>query len=128
MCQTRQKRLARTAIVLLAISSGCREKEPDFEVITLEGKVQKIDAKPDGTGSITVTYYSDSQGQEVVGTGMVTRETEIMINGVISRLNDIREGERVRGQVRVNKKSRENEQIALKIHVDRVTSSGPEGE
>ena len=110
---------------LLGLPQGCSERERHSEVVPLEGKIEKVDAKADGTGEIAVSYFSEKQNQEIVGTGQVTRETEIMINGVVSRLSDLRLGERIRGDVRVEKQGNERRQIVLKIYADRaVTEPG----
>lgn len=111
-------------ILLAAAFPGCRENGPAVEVIPLEGKIEKIERSPDGTGKITVTYYSEKHKQEVAGIGLVTRETEIMIDGVAAKLSDLREGEHVRGDVRVEKKNGKKVQTALKIHVDRPKPVG----
>ncbi|MFQ5591147.1 MAG: hypothetical protein ACE5HE_08300 [Phycisphaerae bacterium] len=108
------------ALALVFAPGGCRENDPAYEVITLEGKVEKIDARPDGTGEITVVYFNEKRNQEMHGTGTVNRETEVMINGVLARLEDIRVGERIRGEVRIAKKGTDDERIALKIYVDRA--------
>ncbi len=130
MGKTCQDRVSRSVclliVVFLAICSGCRENEPGFEVISLEGKIEKIDLTSDETGEITIVYYSKKQRQEVVGTGLVTRETEIMINGAVAKLKHLRPGDRVRGDVRVEKKRGKKRQIALKIYVDRPKPLGNE--
>jgi len=92
-------------------------------VITLEGKIEQIDRTTDETGEITVLYYSEKHKQDMLGAGLVTRETEIMINGAMAKLKDLREGDRVRGEVRVEGKGKQKRQIALKIYVDRPTSN-----
>ena len=109
------------------VNTGCRRDEQSFEIITLEGKVEKIDVRPDGTGEITVAYFSEKHGQEMIGTGLVTKETEIMISGAVAALKDVREGEQIRGEVRVEKTGDRKRRIALKIHIDRaqpVTDGG----
>ena len=112
----------------ILVSPGCRERDPGFEVITLEGKIEKIEATSDETGKITVIYYSEKHKQEMAGVGKVTRQTEIAINGALAKLKDLREGDRVRGEVRVEKKGQERTQTVLKIHIDRPTSVDSEGE
>jgi len=110
------------------VNTGCRRDEQSFEVITLEGKVEKIDVRPDGTGEITVAYFSEKHGQEMIGTGLVTKDTEIMIGGAVAALKDIREGEKIRGEVRVEKTGDRQRRIALKIYIDRaqpVTDGDP---
>ena len=104
--------------------SGCSGKESSYEVLPLEGRVEKIDARPDGTGTIMVLYFSEKHNQEMIGAGEITKETEIMINGAVATLKEIREGERVRGEVRVEKKGQEKRRVALKIYVDRPKPVG----
>lgn len=115
------------AAIIASVLAGCRDSDPGFEVITLEGKVEKLKIEADGTGEITVLYFSEKHNQEMLGTGTITKETEIMISGVLARLEDIRLGEHVRGEVRIQKKREKQERIALKIYIDRaqpVTGSG----
>src|SRR3990172_4553002 len=118
--------LRRRVLILLALlpvlCGGCGEKQPQAEIISLEGKVEKIERTSDTTGKITVAYFSEKQKQEIHGTAQVTKETEIMIDGAAATLKDLREGERVRGDVRVEKKGGKKEQSVLKIQVDRPKS------
>ncbi len=109
---------------LMVTCGGCKEKDPGFDIVALEGKVEKIESAGDGTGKITVVYYSEKQGQDMLGTGLVTSETEIFINGVASKLKDIREGDRVHGEVRIDKGSEPRIQTALKITIDRPKPVG----
>jgi len=113
-------------VMLLGVAApGCREDEPDFEIITLDqARIEKIDLTSDRKGKITVSYYSEKRKAEVVGEGLVTEETEILINGAVAKLKDLREGERVHGEVRVEKKGREKRQVAIKIYVDRPKPVG----
>ena len=110
--------------ILWFLCPGCSEPEPGFELVTLEGTIEEITRNTDESGQITVLYYSEKQGQEIIGTGLVTRETQIMVNGAIARLRDLREGDRIRGEVRVEKKGDDKIQTALKIYVDRPTPVG----
>ncbi len=122
-CRSSYWLISAVALLLLSATS-CREKDPGFEVITLEGKVESIEVKPDGTGKITVLYYSDKQKQDMIGSGLITKNTEIMINGALAQLKDIREGEHVRGEVRIEKKGNQKTQTALKIYIDRAKRTG----
>ena len=113
-----------TVAVLLALP-GCRRNEPSYEIVSLErARIDKIETSSGTTGKITVTYYSDKHAGEVTGTGLVTKKTEIMINGAIAQLRDLREGERVNGEVRIDKKGNERTLTALKIYVTRSTTVG----
>ena len=111
----------------LVVPSGCGGKEPQPEIVSLEGKVEKIERTSDTTGKITVVYFSEKQKQEMTGTGQVTKETEIMIDGAAATLKDLHEGERVRGEVRVEKKGGKKVQTVLKIHVERPKVGGSGG-
>ncbi len=114
-------------LAILFIVVGCSKKEDSAKVQSLQGKVEKLVVNSDGTGQITVLFFSEKQNQEVAGTGMITADTEILINGAVAKLSDIREGEHVRGEVRIEKKGGVKIQIVLKIHVERpkpVDSTG----
>ena len=118
---------ALTTITCITLG-GCSDQPESPQVIPLEGKVQKVDiGGPDGTGKITVTYYNDKQKQEVTGVALLTRETEVMVNGAVGTPKDIRSGERVAGEVRIEKKKGERIQTALKIRIDRPVSQGAPG-
>jgi len=105
--------------LLPVLCVGCGEKQQQAEIFSLEGKVEKIERSSDTTGKITVAYFSEKQKQEITGTAQVTKETEIMIDGAAATLKDLRDGERVRGEVRVEKKGGKRVQTVLKIHVER---------
>ncbi len=111
-------------VICLMAMPGCRKQDPGFEVVTLDGRIEKIERTSDDTGKITVSYYSKKQEQEITGTGAVTENTEIMINGAIATLRDLREGERIRGEVRIEGKGDRKERIILKIIVDRPRPLG----
>jgi len=120
-------RLSLLVSLTLVICPGCRKNEDRVSVQTLNGKVDKIVAKSDGTGEITVIYFSERHNQEVRGTGKITKDTEIIINGAIAKLSDIREGERVRGEVQVKKQGDKKVQTILRIYIDRPKPVGPPG-
>ncbi len=126
MIQRPGQRQVWIALAIL-LTCGCSKKESGPEVFTLEGKIEKIDRQSDTTGKITVIYYSEKQKQEMSGTGQVTKETEIMIDGAIATLKDLREGERVRGEVRVDKQDGKKTQTVLKIHAERAKSGSTSG-
>ncbi|MCO6437106.1 MAG: hypothetical protein J5J06_08460 [Phycisphaerae bacterium] len=123
----RWRRIAEASFLMLllnVVAVGCREEKPAAKLVPLEGRVQKIEPGPDGTGRIMVTYRADRGGheQELEGVGEVTRETEIVIDGVVSRLEDIRVGENISGDVRIEGSGASRKQIVLRIQVDRARS------
>lgn len=114
--------LGTVAAVMLA-GGGCREKIEQPKVLPLEGKVTKIDTR---AGAITVRYFNEKQQKEMTDTGAVNENTEIVINGALASLADIRVGELVRGQVVIERDGQERRARVLKISVDRPVES--EGE
>ena len=115
------------ALAVTLIVPGCSKKDEGPKVLPLEGRIEKIDARSNGTGELTVLYYSEKHKQEILGTAVVTKDTEIMIDGTVSSLKDIREGERVRGEVRIDKKGDERIHTVLKLTIERpraATSAG----
>jgi hypothetical protein len=46
-----------------------------------------------------------------------------MIDGALASLQDIRVGERVRGEVQIGKKGEERTQTVIKIYIDRAKRS-----
>jgi len=125
------QRPLRHGVILLAslplLCGGCGQKEQQAEIITLEGKVAKIDRTSDTAGKITVLYFSEKQKQDMTGTAQVAKETEIMIDGAAAILKDLREGDHVRGEVRVDKQGGKRVQTVVKMHVDRPKSGGSGG-
>ena len=97
---------------------GCKPKDEPPEVMSVEGRVENVKVGDNG-GEITVAYFNEKQQQEMVGTAKVTEQTEIMINGAAAKLGDLRNGERVRGEVRVEKRDGQRVLTALKIYADR---------
>ncbi len=108
----------------LAALPGCKQRDSGVTTRTLEGKIETVERTSDNTGKISVLYYNEKQGQDMLGEGLITKETEIMINGVVSTLKDLREGDRVRGEVRIEKVGDTRVQTALKITVDRPKPVG----
>ena len=73
--------------------SGCSEEAPERKYRVLEGTAEKIDLK---TGQVSMNYFSKKRNQEIAVEGRVTDETEVLINGRLARLEDIRPQEHVR--------------------------------
>lgn len=113
-------------VFLPVLGGGCGEKQQQAEIISLEGKVEKIERTSDTTGKITVAFFSEKQKQEVTGTAQVTKETEIMIDGAAAILKDLHDGDQVRGEVRVEKGAKKV-QTVLKIKVERPKTGASGG-
>lgn len=110
---------------LLVLVSGCEPKKPEPQILTLEdAKIEKINLKSDTTGTIQVSFYSERHKTEIVDEGEITPETEIVINGAQSTLKDLRVGERVRGEVRIDEVDGKKRRVAIQIVADRPEPVG----
>lgn len=94
-----------------------------MDIVDLEGTVEKVRKIDADTTEITVRYYNENKA-EMVGSGLITPETEIVIDGVLSKAGDIREGEPISGQVRIEKDGQQRRMVAIKINISRPTSGG----
>lgn len=103
---------------------GCKKEDEAPSVISLSGTIKDIEKTGADTGHLTVTYFSEKHNQEMTGEGAVTPETEILINGAAGTLADLKKGDRVRGEVIVEKVGGKRRQRALKIIVDRAKPVG----
>ena len=112
--------------VLFVVPGGCRKETPKDRIQPLEGKVEKIDAKRDGTGTLTVRFYSDKHEQYQNGVGVVTSDTKITIDGVAAKLADINTGEYVRGHVLVESVDGKQRNKVIDITVERPKAVVPE--
>lgn len=127
MIKCRPTQPAIALLILAALASalqGCKRSDSAPEIISLTGRIERLVIDVEDRGSLSVLYYSEKHKEETIGTGIVTPETEIMINGATAKLKDLREGDRVRGDVRVEGKGQQRRLIAIKIYVERPLPTG----
>ena len=103
----------------LVAAAGCRDKAEAPRIVKLEGKVTRIDTQ---RNRVTLEYFSEKHQRDMTDTGEVNDNTEILINGALATLADIRVGEHIRGEVRVEGKGSQRKLTALRIAVDRPTA------
>ncbi|MHC5109212.1 MAG: hypothetical protein ACYTHJ_04970 [Planctomycetota bacterium] len=123
------KRNGPIAVVILAgvmaCLTGCKENKPEVEVLTLNNaKIEKINLKTETTGTLQVSFYSEKHRQDIVDEGEVTGETEILIDGAQATLKQLRVGERISGEVRIERKGKEKRRLAVRIVADRPKPVG----
>ena len=101
----------------LVVLPGCGKKEDSRQHLRREGIIERIDLD---RSEVTLRYYSEKHKIETTVTGKATPETEILINGVLSSLDQLRVGERVSviGWVRGHGDRREV--VAVSINVERA--------
>ena len=101
----------------LVVLPGCGKKEDSRQHLRREGIIERIDLD---RSEVTLRYYSEKHKIETTVTGKATPETEILINGVLSSLDQLRVGERVSviGWVRGHGDKREV--VADRVNVNRA--------
>ncbi len=106
--------------------AGCSHKDAAREHQELKGTIEQID---EANSQVTLRYYAEKHHTEVLVTGFVTPDTEIFINGALSSLTDLREGERVTVIGWVRGHGGDREVVAVKVSVTRAETirRGPAG-
>lgn len=105
------------AAVACGVSAGCNEREHEPKVVSLKCVVERIDRQ---NREVTVRFYSEKRDAELTQVVRVTDETEILINGALARLADIKEGERAEGSIRVTKSADATVYTALRVQIKRA--------
>jgi hypothetical protein len=112
-------RLKAPAALLLGttlVIVGCSKKNEEPEHRQIEGTVEKLDLR---TGEVAMRFFHRKTKTEQVISGIVTDQTEVLINGRIAELKDIRLKERIK-VTGYRKGSGSNAQIvALKVEIER---------
>lgn len=72
---------------ILACVAGCYEKKEPPAYKTITGTAEQID---ENTNKVSMRWYNERRQREEIISGEVTDQTEILINGRVARLNDIR--------------------------------------
>jgi hypothetical protein len=103
---------------------GCKEREPEPRVITLEGVVEQVDLK---ARVVTVRFYSEKHETTFRKPVHVSDQTEVFINGALAKLEDVKVGERAAGTVRIDRHGddAEDEFTALRVEIKRSAPLKP---
>lgn len=114
------------AAISTLFAAGCAEEDDSPKTLDMPGTIQKIDLKK---RTVEVLIYSEKQKAEVPVLIELTDETEVMINGVLARFEDVRVGETAEGTVLVEKRNGERHFVATRVKVERaetLTAPGAE--
>ena len=101
---------------------GCKEDQPDCKTMTLSGTVEKLDL---ANSRVEISYYSKKHDKTVTTKAIVTPETEIFINGIAARLEDVRVGERAEGEVIVTRENHESVITVTRVRIERAAPIVP---
>jgi hypothetical protein len=103
---------------LLAFGA-CGHKNTEPEHRTIEGVAESIDPS---SNQVSMRWYNPRKQVDMKVVGTVTDQTEILINGRVARLEDIKLGEKVKVTGRIMKDSGSPQLIATRIEVTRESS------
>jgi hypothetical protein len=106
--------IAMAAGFVLCGACGHKNAEPEHRII--EGVAESIDV---GTNQVSMRWYNPKKQSEMLVSGTVTDTTEILINGRVARLEDIKVGEKVKVAGRIVKDSGSVQLVATLIEVTR---------
>lgn len=104
----------------LVAFGACSHKNAEPEHRTIEGVAESIDTN---TNQVAMRWYNPKKQADMKVAGTVTDQTEILINGRVARLEDIKVGEKVSVTGRIMKDSSSPQLIATRIEVTREASS-----
>lgn len=113
--------------VALLLGPGCAEEDDTPKTLEMPGTIQKIDLQK---RTVEVMIYSEKQKAEMPVTIELTEETEVMINGVLAKFEDVRTGETAEGTVLVEKRDGKRHFVATRVKIERaetLTAPGADG-
>ncbi len=100
---------------LIAIP-GCQSRSTEREEMTVNGTALEID---EATGKVSMKYFSKKKQLEITVSGYVTPETEIIINGRLAKLNEVKIGEQVQVTGYIEKIGDTKRMVATRIEIER---------
>ena len=116
-------------LAVLSVSiAGCPEKPKTSRVIDVAGTIEQVDL---ANGALTVSTYLERTKTEESFVVKVRPETEILINGALARVEDIRVGERAQGSIMIERQGegKKAKYIADQIRIERAEAIvAPESE
>lgn len=116
MTAARRHLLLVPAVCLGLTAGACKDDAPDFKTLTLSGTVEKIDL---ANHRVQISFYSEKHGRKLTQEAAVGDRTEVFINGISARLEDVKVGEHADGEVIVTKKGEERVKTISKVHIRR---------
>jgi len=103
------------AMILVGVT-GCPEDRPKTSVREVVGTIEQVDTN---SNVVKVRAYVAKHEAYNTFTVRVNDETEIMINGTLAKLGDLRVGERAEGRILIEKLDGANVFTAQAVKVER---------
>lgn len=101
---------------------ACGHKDAAPEHRTIDGVAESIDPS---TNQVSMRWYNQKKQQDMKVAGTVTDQTEILINGRVARLEDIKVGEKVKATGRIMKDSGATQLTVIATRIEVTRESTP---
>jgi uncharacterized protein YdbL (DUF1318 family) len=109
--------LSLVSLLLVWSLVGCREDKPQQRTVPVSGTIEKIDL---AKRTVEVSAYNEKTRREDQYTVHVTDDTEVLVNGSIARMEDVRVGERAEGTIKIVKENGSKRFVAVQVNIDRA--------
>ncbi len=107
-------------VVALLLCGACGQEDEAPKYDTIRGTAKSINVN---TNEVSMNWYNPNKQKEVIVPGIVTDRTEIFINGVVARLDEIQVNEEVEVTGQIAKESGSRKLIATRIEVTRRSTT-----
>jgi hypothetical protein len=111
-----QRLAAVLTLCAMPLIAGCPDDKEQAKVKRVAGTIESIDLTKK---KVQVKAYLEKHEVYQTFDVLVTDETEIMINGAVARMEDVRVGERAEGEVRVSRQDGKTQLTALSVTIER---------
>ena len=108
--------LAVLLTVPFCLLAGCGKDSEVPKYMKVEGRVVSINLE---TGAVKMCWYNPKKQREVTREGKLDPNAEILINGVVAQLEDLRVGDRVKVVGRIEKSGDDKQLFATKVSIAR---------
>jgi hypothetical protein len=103
--------------VLAGLAGGCERERDRDSIVEMEGIISEIDAPRE---VVTVRAYLAKHKLEREFEVHATEETEILINGSLATLSDLKIGEKAVGTIRIERDGDDKRYVALSVQIERA--------
>ena len=110
--------LAAVAVAIAGLVGvpGCRREDSGKEYRTISGTVLSVD---EATGKVAMLFFNKKKQMEMKVEGTVTAQTEILINGRVAQLSEVKTDERVVVTGYIEKDGARKRMVATRVQVER---------
>ena len=109
-------------IAVFAMGPGCKPKKPRMKIVIVEGTVEKIERS---SKRVHFRFLHKKLGNYTTDNAQVDKDTEILINGKLSKLEDVKEGDTAEVTLQWPR-DKKDERTILKVKINRaVPKEGP---